>query len=244
MPNQRANIKLIQKAVNEKWIRQLAFFHILKARFNNSCIYDYRSRMKELSEGLGISEKTLYNYFKALRAKDLVYDHSSNLMLRSVNTGFKKTIIDISDSSSLFDVVCLLYGKILEKKARSQAFLESIRRFKRGDRINSILCENPFLPSMSYRTVANILKINEKTAFKVVKNLDTLKIIKATRQKPVLISKGFFDLDSIKDFPGYRFNLKNCLFEVYGNKIEFLRYPVYLKKITIQQYKKFISSDL
>ena len=242
----RTSIRLIEKAVSEKWIRQLAFYHLLKFQFNNSCVYNYRSRMKEIAATLNISEKTLYNYFKELRSKELICDHASNLKVISIRglKSWKKTIIDINSEHNLFDVTCLLYAKLIERKVSRQAFRESVRRFGRGDRFINGLSENPFRPSLSYRTIAKLINASEYKAFMVVKNLNRLGVIKTTRQKPEYLCEHFTALKSIEDFPGYRFTLNDCLFEVFGNRIELIQFPEYLKRISIKQYKTFINSTL
>ena len=73
----------------------------------------------------------------------------------------RKSLIEIDENYSLWDVTCLLYAKLIERKARQQAFKVSLRRFGRGEKLNSELCENPFHPSLSYRTIAKLLSISE-----------------------------------------------------------------------------------
>ncbi len=243
----RSSLKLIERATREGWIKQLAFYHMLKCRFINSCIYSYRTRMNELAKEFQISTRTFYNYLKVLRSKDMIIDHSDNLKIKSIRefrTNRKKVILHIDDRHSIFDITCLLYCKLIEDKVRKQAFTESINRYERrkngrGDRFDSVPCEIPFRPSLSYRTIAKLLKVSEYKAFVVVQNLIRLKVIKAEKQTPKLITKNFHVLESIEDYPGYRFNIGSNLFEQYGNRIEILQYPVYLQDITHKQYLMF-----
>lgn len=204
--------------------------------------------MDELAKFLNISTKTLYNYLNFLRSKELVCDHSNNLKLKSIRDFIinrEKTVLLINEEhNKLFDVTCLLYGKLIERKAKQQAFAESVRRFERGDKIKSSLCENPFQPSLSYRTIAKLLNISESKAFRIIENLNRLEVIKTEKQKPQLLSKNYTALQFIEDLPGYRFNIGNKLFEMFGNRIEFIQFPVYLKNITIRQYKKLIKNNL
>jgi hypothetical protein len=152
--------------------------------------------------------------------------------------------LHINDGHSLFDISCLLYAKLIERKAQQQAFLESVRRFGRGDKYNSGLCENPLHPSFSYRNIAKIIKTSECKAYKIVQNLIRLGVIRVEKQKPQVLSENFTNLKVIEDFPGYRFNIGNRLFKQFGNRIEFLQYPIYLKKVNIRQYKKQINKYL
>ena len=240
----RTSLRLIEEAVREKWIRQLAFFHLLKFRFNNSVVYNYKSRMKEIAKLFNISERTFYRYIKLLRAKGLVYEHSNNLILKSLKGGRIKSSLYINDDLILNDLICLLYLKLIERAARNQAFAESIRRFGRGDRLISRSSENPFQPSLSFRTLAKILNCSEFKAFQVTKNLVSLGFIKIKKQRPQFIKDCTPEfLSHIEDYPGYRFVGKNNgVFEVFGCKIEFSHFPIYLKAISVKrviQYRKY-----
>lgn len=233
-------------AINEKWIKHLAFFHLLKKEFSNGCIYDYRKRMNEIAGRLNVSQKTLYNHLNFLRAKGLVFDHSTNLIICSIRPFLtrRKTIIEVSGTNTLFDIECLLYGKIIEKKARGMAFKESLRRFGTGEKLKRRLPETPFRPSLSFRSIAKILNVSEYKAVKVMKNLARLGVIEFEKQPPKLISKGYFPLECVEDLPGYRYTIGNRIYEQWGNLISFLQFPIFLKKLTIQQYKKFNANVL
>ncbi len=234
----KVSLKLIEQATAEKWIRQLAFYHILKARYNNSCIYDYRSRMNELAPVLGVSTRTLYNYLNFLKKKNLASDHATNLQLKSIKQFLtrKKAVIYIDDNYNITAVCHLLFAKLIEQKAKCQAFAEAVRRYGRGDRHISAFSAIPFRPSFSYRNIAKILNCSEYCAFTVVKNLERLKVINTEKQKPQKVTDNFTALETVEDLPGYRFNIDNRLFEVFGIKIDFLQFPVFLKPLTIQQY--------
>jgi hypothetical protein len=202
--------------------------------------------MGEIADRLNISEKSLYNYLNFLRSKDLVYDYSGNIVFRSIRTflGRNKTIIYMDDNFTLFDVSCCLYAKILEQKGKQIAFKESVRRFGKGDKCERELCENPFRPSLSFRTIAKLLNCSEFKSVRIVQNLNRLQVIRTQKQKPQLLSDNCSHLNLFDDLPGYRFNIKNRLYEQYGNLIEFLQFPVYLKRMTIQQYKRYIINNL
>jgi hypothetical protein len=243
----RTSIQLIESAIHEGWIKQLAFYHLLKLRYNNSCIYNHKSRMDEIAYQFDLSTKTLYKYFNLLRSKELVLDHHKNLKIKSIRQFLRKRnkrLLWLKDSYNIFDITCLLYCKIIERQARKQAFMVSLRNYEkrrngRDDRIFYEPCENPFLPSLSYRTISKLIKVSECKAFKIINNLINLGVLKSERQKPQIISKNFKLLNTIKDYPGYRFNIGNNLYEQYGNRIEFLQCPIFLQNISYNQYKKF-----
>jgi predicted transcriptional regulator len=195
--------------------------------------------MDELARDLNFSTKTLYNYLNFLRTKDLIYNHSNNLVFRSIRPflGRIKTVIYLDDSFTLFDVSCVLYAKILEQKGRRIAFKESVKRAGVGDGCKRGFGENLFRPSLSFRTIAKLLNISKNKAFRVIENLNRLGIIKTIKQKPQMIKDNVPGLMFyIEDLPGYRFEIGNRLFEVFGCKHDFLQYPVYLKNITLKQY--------
>lgn len=238
--NRRASIMLINQATKEGWIKQLAFFHLLKFHYNNSCLYDYRSRMADIAKQFAISERTLYRYLNLLKSKGLICDHARNLKLKSIRdfgSHRKKVSLLINADHTLYDISCLLYAKLIEKKARQMAFMESLRRCGGGDRLKDVLCETPFRPSLSLRTIAKLLNVSEYKAFQVTKNLVRLKVITCEKPKPELIASCFSDIKSIEDMPGRRFTIDGNLFEIFGQKIEFLQFPVSLRSFSYQQLK-------
>jgi len=202
--------------------------------------------MEVIADRFNISEKTLYNYLNFLRSKELIYNHSDNLVLKSIRPYLKriKTVIYIDDTFTLFDISCSLYGKILEQKAKQIAFRESVRRVGNRDKCKREFSETGFRPSLSIRTIAKILNCSDFKAVKIIQNLNRLQVIRTEKQKPKFISQNFKALNFISDYPGYRFNLGNALFEKVANKIEFLQFPIFLKRISIQQYKKINIKDL
>lgn len=197
--------------------------------------------MNEIAGELNISTKTLYNYLNFLKTKELASDHASNLKLKSIRvfeSRWKKASLLIKPGYSLFDISCLLYCKLIEKKARQMAFIESVRRSGRGDRFKDGLRENPFRPSLSVRTIAKLLNISEYKSFLVEKNLVRMGLIQTEKQKPEYLTESFGDLKSIEDMPGYRFVIEGKLFEILAQKIDFLQFPVYLRRFSLKQLKR------
>jgi len=240
----RASLKLIEQAAQEGWIRQLAFYHKLKLQYNNSCIYDYRQRMNELAEIFGISGRTLFRYIKVLKEKGLAKDHASNLQLKSITkytSRWRKRTVNLSPDYSLFDISCSLYSKMIEQKARKQAFVESVRRMGRRDRRRDVPCETFFLPSFSYRTIAKIINCSEYKAYQVIQNLNRLGVLRTDKQKPRRMKdypKAM--LKSIEDLPGYQYAVNGIVYEIFGSKHEFLEFPLFLRHISIKKYRQFL----
>lgn len=239
----RIPISALEKAIENNYVKDLAFFCLLKSQYNNSCIYSYKSRMDELSKSCGVCVKTLYNFLAKLKNLKLIHDHAGNLMLssyRSMKRGRVKGVLIIEKSYRVEDIAALLYGKILERRGRNQAFMESMGRFERGDMHKTEHCENPFYPSMSFRTIAKSLKMTPTKAHRIIKRLCQLNFIIPHKQSPFLISENAPSaMYYIEDRLGYHFNIGSCLYEQFGDRYEFLHYPIYLKKISLNQYKAF-----
>jgi hypothetical protein len=144
----------------------------------------------------------------------------------------------------------MLYGKVIERKAKQQAFTESISRFRksisgfrRGDKSISKRCESPFCPSMSSRTLAKLLNVSEFKARMIVKNLERLGVLWVHKQKPRLVSRVPFPLEFLYDLPGRRFKIRDSVFEQFGSRLEFLMFPVVLKRMTVRKFMKYIRSQ-
>ena len=237
----RTDIELIEQAAAGGWMRQLAFFHLLKFKFNNSCIFNYKKRMQEIAGMFNISTKTLYNYLNFLKAKGLAWNHCNNLVLASLKTGLKKTTLVINEENlNISDISVLLYGKLVERQARKISFMESLRRWKRGERITGITTGTPFRPSISYRNIAKVINASEFKAYEIVKKLNELKVIKTEKQNPVKLGNGNKgSIKFLKDLPGYHFNFKETIYQLFGSKHNFLIQPVYLRRISLKTFKKY-----
>jgi hypothetical protein len=71
----------------------------------------------------------------------------------------------------------------------------------------------------------------------VEKNLIRLSVIKTEKQKAQCLSSNFINLKSIEDMPGRRFTIDGRLFEIFGARIDFLQFPLYLKSFSLKQFK-------
>ncbi len=242
-----SSIRLISNAIDEKFIKPLVLYHAVKLQFVNSCLFDVKLRMLEFSEKFNVSKQTLYTYFKILENKGLIYQHTNNLVLKSIHTikkelkDHKQCKVTISDNDSLFDVQCRLYAKIIERHGKKIATMEAYRRFGIREWRNMGTVETDFQPSLSIRNIAKLLQINERTAKKVINNLERLTVLISKPQKPIL--KGdVINPALLEDYPGYHFIHENNLYVQFGNKIEFLEYPLKIPKISLKQYLNIYKS--
>ena len=238
MTGRRINIKLIESAAEGKWLRSLAFFYLLKIKYTNSCIYNYRSRMPEIAQELNICEKTLYNRFRALRGKGLIFDHCDNLMLKSFRKEGKRVLVLLDEKQSLAEVEALLVAQVLRKNAQHQSYCASARAFLADDRDKGMTAENPLKGSFSQRTMALISSISLTKANNIVKILDSMGVVKIIKQKPRLIARNFAELSVIEDFPGHRFLIGSCLFQSVSYDYEFVRDPVVSRSYNLDRYRR------
>jgi hypothetical protein len=201
--------------------------------------------MNEIAREFNVTSRTLYNYLNFLRSKELVCDHANNLKLKSIREfgSRKKISLLIESDHSLFDITCLLYCKLIEKKVRQMAFVESVRRSGRGDGFKDGSCEIPFRPFLSVRTIAKLLNISEYKSFLVEKNLIRLGAIQTEKQKPEFLSESFRDLKSIEDMPNYRFVVEGKLFEIFAARIDLLQFPVFLRRFSYKRLKQIFKSN-
>ncbi len=255
---QNCSIKLIEQLADDKKIRALALFHLLKFTFVNSVIFNYRQRMKELAGRFGISEKTLYTYIRQLRENGLIVDfkgNTDNLHLAGIKTikdelkDREKALITITDDDNIDTIACRLRAKIIEGYQTKIAFVKALRRYekkqgKKHDLDKMAKGEGVYSPvlSLSLRTTAKVLNINEKTATKVLKTLDELGVIRLHESKPVFVCFGFIPPGYLEGYPGYKYLADAGTFVNFGTRIECLEYPVKVPKITAKLYLKLYKS--
>jgi len=244
------SLKLIKQAVSEKWIKQLAFWHLCKTNYGNSAIYNYRSRMPEIALKHGMSTKSIYNYISLLRSKELVFDFKNNLSLRSIRSikhylgDKRKTQITIT-SDNINDIQNKLYAKLIEYHITKIAFKEAIRRFEKRNLHKLEQDAGVFLPSFSIRNIAKVLNVSTITAQSVLNSLESLGVLIIHKSKPELISKDAgagFNPELTKDLPAYYFASGSKLYKQQGNAIELIEHPVNLPKLTLKIYSKYCKS--
>ncbi len=257
---QRVCIALIRQSAEIKMTRQLAFFYLLKRQFANGRIYDFRSRKNLISKLLGVSVKTLNKYLDTLEQVELVSEECGDLVLvsnRWIQQVFdeRKTYkISTHKDDSLADIQARLFAKLLENHARKISFKESLRRFEKrrffkrnrtkakcgGDQLNSVLRENPrFEPSMSVRTVAKLLNLNERTVLKVIERLNKLGIAQTKTQQPFLAGQSSSHvIKYMEEGHGHWFVCKGNLYQQFGMKWSFLEFPIFQKQLTGRAYVK------
>ncbi|MFO7830170.1 MAG: hypothetical protein R6V23_16225 [Bacteroidales bacterium] len=245
------SIYLINTAIDEGWIKSLALFHLLKATFGNSVIYNHRNRMPEIAQRFGISKQTLYTYFEILRDKNLIFPSpgkGNHLHLTSIKTlknqfrDRKKCKITITPEDNLYSILCRLHIKVVERHIQKILFAIVLKRYRRQNLYKPETGEIAPVPSLSIRNTAKLLQTNERTAKKILKTGENLNVIKIQKQKPEKISSDILDTQMIEDYPGYKFTNKNGTFVQYGQKIELLEYPPKMPNISPKIFAKYCNS--
>lgn len=240
-------LSLIQQARTQKRMRALSAYYLLKTKFQNSCIYNYRSRMQALAASLNVCEKTLYNYFHHLRRMGLVYDFSGHLMLTSTRKlkeaagERKKYKITVSENETIETIEARLFGKLAEKHIKKIAFHKKIKLFaQRRDQSKKTGDENAQEFSLSVRNFMKLFNLSQEKTRKVLKLLNDNDVMRTRKRNAKVLDYGSVPpLKYSKEFPGHFFKKDGFLFVLFGSLRELLEYPVNDKPVTLRQYVNY-----
>ena len=241
---------LIREARHQRRTKALAVYYLLKSTYRNSCIYSYKSRMKDLAGSLGICEKTLYNYFAHLKRLQAIYEHDGNLMLASTKKlknearEHKKYQITITGDETPETIEARLLGKLIELRCKDIAFHRALRRFEkrhlRRDSDIKTVNENDQITSISARNIQKLFGLSQSKTKKIVNTLNYLGVIRTSPRNPQLMDVGVpkESLRYSRDLPGYFFVRDGYLWLRYGDYHECLEYPIEIKELNYKQYLK------
>lgn len=240
----QTSLELIDEANRNGWLRELVFYYQVKARFSNSCLYNYRCRVEELSHTLGVSRSSFYKYLHKLSEVGLVREHSRNLIFNPIRDYCNRRQcyhIEIHDSYSPRQIMWLLLGKLLEHKAICQKNAEEYHRYLNGDdHRKSTNGENLFKATMSIRTISRHLGVSISAAHRIVKGLNEMGVLRTEIQKPYVIDRSgipakYYPED--RDELGYRFQIDGILFEQMGSQHSFLLNPLIIPPQSLTRWK-------
>lgn len=258
------SLKLIRQAAEDRSMKPLAAYHMLKARFINGRVYEYQSRMNQLAAMLGVCTKTLYNYLDLLRGTGLIYQSGNTLMLKSLTqvkyelSDKRKYTITIQVGETIHDVTARLYAKLIERHARSIAQSESLTRFlEKGNNEesrnfhNGVESETGALFNISLRNLQRLLNIDKATAAKLVGKLNKHGIIK-TYPPAKLIQKcndpQVLAVLAMEGMPFYYYLIGRNICMMTGSRHQLVEHPVIIPKMTAKKYKalkkRMISNEL
>lgn len=174
---------LIQDAIDDKWIKSLAFSVYVKARYSNATIFDFSSRKAGIK--LKMSHEAVNYHIRELEKRGLIRRMNKN---GKVNITFIKTsqkhkcTLDITKQDSLKDIEHKLMFKIVEQHHRQQSYMISLKSEARTTcrkkfptkheikRCNEILSLSPVKRKIDFRItftdkkLAQMMNVSEKTA--------------------------------------------------------------------------------
>ena len=243
------SLSLIREARNQKRTKALAVYYLLKSTYRNSCIYSYKSRMKDLAGSLGICEKTLYNYFAHLRRLGAIYEHRGNLILTSTKKlknearEHKKYQVTITGDETPQTIEARLMGKLIELQCKNIAFHRAVRKFENKRHLHrdsdiKTVNENDQITSISARNLQQLFQLSQSKTKKIVNILNDLGVIRTTTRNPQVMGYGVpkSSLRYSREFPGHFFIRDNFLFVRFGDYHQCMEYPVHVKELSYKQY--------
>lgn len=241
-------LSLIQQARTQKRMRALSAYYLLKTKFQNSCIYNYRSRMQALAASLNVCEKTLYNYFHHLRRMGLVYDFSGHLMLTSTPKlkraagERKKYKITVLENETIETIEARLFGKLAEQHINKIAFHKKIKDFERRRDLPKKTASETAAGehSLSVRNFMKLFNLSQEKTQKVLKLLNDNDVMRTRKRNAKVLDYGSVPpLKYSTEFPGHFFKKDGFLFVLFGSLRELLEYPVNDKPVTLRQYVNY-----
>lgn len=261
-PN-RLNVspKLIDKMIKERTLRSLAVFCILKRKFTNSVLYNYKSRMPEFAALAGCSTKTLYKHFSTLRRYGLISEVKSSIVMVSTRkikdrlNDRKIARITIYETDTLENVLTELRGKALYDHRDRTLRAVQIEQFeiKHSGRRREYPCklssgefretsQIAFRPSISIMNLARVFNVSKPTAIRIKRDLNDRGII-ASKPSVHRLAPCYLGSASLppqryaEDTPGYIYKHENgFVYYAYGDTHSFVEYPNYLTELTTKQY--------
>lgn len=248
----QVNPGLIKNASEQGYIKELAFFYLLKHTYKNGRIYKCRQPKQRLKQLAGLSINTVGKYLTFLKLRDLVTEDQGAFIIVPRKHPLP-CIITVVQRPTLADIEAKLYLKILETEFKKQAFHESLKTFVlTGERLdNTKARRNPhktseksysgdtFTPSLSIRHIAKICNISQTSAIKLISYLNSTGALKTENQPREFICRcNPGDAELLEGFAGYHYQRKGRLYKVVPAKHELLTHPVTVRKMTVKKYNK------
>ena len=244
------NENLIEQAIDEKWVKSLAFFGHCKLLFHHATIFNYSHR--RLATLLKCSHNKVKYHMDILRKIDLVLEIKGNLTFKNIIHKHKCSVI-INETDTLTDIENKLYLKIIEKNARQQkrvisekaearlfvcpkAYL-TIRQIKRITRnINSGMLEKPYNSDITFsqKGISQLLNISENRANSFKRFTERNGLAKFTRNRKLLFKTSLKAFENSFDLLVKQFG---CVFFSKGFVVQSLPCTVTLNENYYKQIK-------
>jgi transposase len=224
------NIALIELASKEKFIKHLALYYLIKAKFHHSIIYNYTpNKLAKLS---GLHHKTVVRYVEKLKQQGLALERDGNLLFvksSKVVKGIFRNLPTRPYTSFNGILDRLHYLLIINNKAK-QTFKTAQRYGNNLDQLNPRVrrkaikqarIEQPRLdsitkPVLTVRNASKMFNVSQRTAANIINNLKRKNYIKLRAYVKCIgrIKKSslFFD--------GSYFNSNGFLFRYIGREVQ------------------------
>lgn len=247
--------KVIENAITEGFITELAFLVLLKGVYKNSLIYNIRKPKERLAKLTGLSVPTINRYFSRLGFYGLIIPQPYGWKLARIkperkNRFTRNNSIEINTGTNVSKVKRLLFAKVLENEAKSQALIEGLYSFHKNgidasqrNKGKKELCE-PLRATMSTRHIAKVLNISTTSAINLIQMLNAEGVLRTWKQRPAFI---FADcsadvLAHLTDSYGYKFVQNNTLFKVDPSTHYFPLSTYKSKEINLRRYTRLMKN--
>ena len=247
---------LLHLARDQRQTKALACYYLLKQNFQNSRIYNHRSRMGELAAIVGVSQRTLYNYFAWMQGAGIIAPQDGHLLmlgtsrLKRMHGERHKFQIKVTDSETIQTIEARLMGKLLEQHARRIEHHKRIQRFKRRyTRTRNTLIKGCSETgpgySLSIRNIQRLFNLGRNKAVSAILLLNDLGVIHTTKSRPQATAKAPREaLKHMDDMPGFFFIRAGILYVQFGNRHELLEHPPAQRDLTYRQYTLLLARSL
>jgi hypothetical protein len=152
---------LIEKAISEEWINSLAYFVILKSKYQNQTIYNYSN--KKVAQVLNVSYNTAKFHIDKLISENLCRVHNGNLTLNGIEKLKKQTINKLGHETKLLSGVFIKQTKKEQvEELRASIIVKNLKRqeYRISQKSATLSYAEPSRPKSKseYRAIKNGLK--------------------------------------------------------------------------------------
>lgn len=218
---------VITKAMDKGFTTELAFLILLKGVYKNSRIYNVRKPKERIAQLTGLSVPTVNRYFNKLGFYGLITPQPFGWQLATIKPNRRNRhkrnnySIDIDFGANVSKIKRLLFAKVLENKAKSQALIESLYQFHRKgidarQRNEGLNTSEPLRGTMSTRYIAKLLNISVTTAMKLVEMLNSDGVLRTLKPQPEYMFTGCGPevLAHLMDSYGYKYVRNKSLYKI------------------------------
>lgn len=223
------NIKLIESACKERYLKPLALSYLIKAKYHHSIIYNYTpNKLAKLS---GLHHQTVKNYIRVLEQKGLVIQRDGNLLFVKASKVIKGTFKSLPTRpyTSFEGILDRLQYIVLKNNKAKQTFkianrygknLDSLSPRVRRKAIRQARIEQPGLesitrPVLTVRNASKMFNVSQRTSANIINNLKRKNYLKL---RPYVKCLGKIPKHS-SFLDGSYFNSNGFLFRYIGREI-------------------------